>query len=181
MKYRNETMEQEDFYQMYLDDLEEVIPCTEAERHALLPRAAAGDETAKKRLVEGHLKMALELAAGYMGGALSPGDAVQEANLALLAAVNGYAGGDFLDAVRKEIKDSLQKAMEDQKREQETGEEAAARANVLQEVSRIMAEELGREANVEELAERMKMTPEEIKDIMKMTMDAVSAVSRTVE
>ena len=38
----------------------------------------------------------------------------------------------------------------------------------------MMAEELGREATVEELAEKMKMTAEEIKDIMKVTLDAMS-------
>ena len=38
--------------------------------------------------------------------------------------------------------------------------------------SAAMAEELGREATVEELARRMRMTEEEIKDIMKLTLDA---------
>ena len=32
MDYRDETIEKEDFYQMYLDDLSEITPCTEAER-----------------------------------------------------------------------------------------------------------------------------------------------------
>ena len=50
----------------------------------------------------------------------------------------------------------------------------AARVNVLQEVSRVMAKELGREATVEELAAKMKMTEDEIRDIMKVTLDAVN-------
>ena len=181
MEYRDETVEQEDFYQKYLDDLQEIVLCTEPEREILLSKAARGDESAKKRLVEGHLKMVLELAADYMDGALSPGDVIQEANMALLAAVDGYREGDFLQSMKERIRNSLEKALEDQRREQTAGEEAAARANVLQEVSRVMAEELEREATVEELAERMKMTPEEIRDIMKMTMDAVAVVSRDVK
>ena len=46
--------------------------------------------------------------------------------------------------------------------------------NVLKDISQQMAEELGREATVEELARKMKMTEDEIKDIMKLTLDAMS-------
>ena len=49
-----------------------------------------------------------------------------------------------------------------------------ARVNVLQEVSKTMAEELGREANLKELAERMLMTEDEVREIMKVTMDALN-------
>lgn len=50
----------------------------------------------------------------------------------------------------------------------------AARVNVLQTVSQVMAKELGREATVDELAEKMKMTPDEIKEIMKLALDALT-------
>ena len=46
--------------------------------------------------------------------------------------------------------------------------------HVLQTVSQMLAKELGREATVEELADKMKMTAGEVKDIMKMAMDAMS-------
>ncbi len=181
MEYRDETMEKEDFYQMYLDDLEEIVPCTEAERELLAARAAAGDGEAKKRLVEGHLKIALEIASEYMDGSLAPGDLVQEANMALMAAVDSYREGNLINCIKEAVRQGLKEALEQQKMETEAGEEAAARANVLQEVSRVMAEELGREATVEELAERMKMTSQEIRDIMKMTMDAVYAANSNIQ
>ena len=50
----------------------------------------------------------------------------------------------------------------------------AARVNVLQTVSQVMAKELGREATVTELAEKMKMTEDEVKDIMKLALDAIT-------
>ena len=53
-------------------------------------------------------------------------------------------------------------------------EEVVARVNVLKDISRQMAEDLGREATVEELAEKMKMSVDEIKDIMKLTLDSLS-------
>lgn len=53
-------------------------------------------------------------------------------------------------------------------------ENMAARVNVLQTVSQILAKELGREATVEELAAKMKMTENEIRDIMKLALDALT-------
>ena len=64
--------------------------------------------------------------------------------------------------------------MLEQRSEAEIEETMAARVNVLQTVSQVMAKELGREATVEELAEKMKMTPDEIKDIMKLALDALT-------
>ena len=64
--------------------------------------------------------------------------------------------------------------MREQKAESDIEEEMLARVNVLQEVSKAMAEELGREATLAELAERMRMSEDEIREIMKVTMDALS-------
>ena len=64
--------------------------------------------------------------------------------------------------------------MREQKAESDIEEEMLARVNVLQEVSKGMAEELGREATLAELAERMRMSEDEIREIMKVTMDALS-------
>lgn len=68
----------------------------------------------------------------------------------------------------------MEEALELQDTECRIEEEMLARVNVLKDISASMAEELGREATVEELAARMKMTEEEIKDIMKLTLDAMS-------
>ena len=174
MDYRDETIEKEDFYQMYLDDLSEITPCTEAEREELLEKLLLGEEAAKKRLIEGHLQAVLEMASDYMEGPLPAGDLIQEANVALMLAADSYEGGDFLSHLRAQVEEALKLALEEQKREEETSEEITARVKV-------MAKELGREATVEELAEKMKMTPEEIKDIMKMTLDAISTIGGEIE
>lgn len=94
--------------------------------------------------------------------------------MALLLALDVYEEGDFRGQVRTLAAERLEAAIEAQQREKQAEEEVAARVNVLKDISRMMAEELGREATVEELAEKMKMTAEEIKDIMKITLDAMS-------
>ena len=147
----------------------------------MLEKLLLGEEAAKKRLIEGHLQAVLEMASDYMEGPLPAGDLIQEANVALMLAADSYEGGDFLSHLRAQVEEALKLALEEQKREEETSEEITARVNVLQEVSKVMAKELGREATVEELAEKMKMTPEEIKDIMKMTLDAISTIGGEIE
>lgn len=164
----------DDYFKMYLDELEAVAPFGEGEEERLLNLAASGDPGAVSRLIEGKLKYALAQAQAYEGQGLPPSDLVQEANMALVLCAREYGGGDFDELLRKRVDDRIREAIEIQKAETGVEEEIAARVNVLKDVSQMMAEELGREATVEELAAKMKMTEEEIKDIMKVTLDALS-------
>ncbi len=164
----------EGYYQMYLDELKEIRPCTDQEREELQNQVLLGNESARKRLIEGHLIFALAAAKDYRDKGLPMSDLVQEANLALTMAASNYQGGDFLGFARENILSSLQKAIQEQQEEKKIGETMAARVNVLQEISSKLAEELGREATIEELAMGMGMTSEEIKDIMKLAVDALS-------
>ena len=179
----------EDFYQMYLEELEGVAEAGPEEELALLERLAAGEAEAAGRLIEGNLKRVLAYAREYEGKGLPMNDLVQEANMALTAlaaewarlAAEGTASAgektereNFQELLRRRVQESIEAALEEQNREAEIEENVAARVNVLQEVSRVMAAELGREATVDELAEKMKMTAEEIRDIMKVALDAVN-------
>lgn len=163
----------ETYYQMYLDELKAIKPCDDQERKELLPKAVLGDERARERLIEGHLIFALAVAKDFRDKGVQANDLVQEANLALTLAVAQYTEGDFLVFARDKMLAALHELVEEQEEEEKVGEEMAARVNVLQEVSKTMAEELGREATVEELAQRMRMTGEEIKGMMKMAVDAL--------
>lgn len=168
----------DNFYQMYLDEMGEITPCTGEEQLELIADLRGGNQEAKKRLVEGNLRAALEYAREYDGKGVLLSDLVQEANMALLMAVEEYAkaGGEtgFDSYVAQRIKKALELAVEEEQSADRTGEELAARVNVLSQISQTLAAELGREATVEELADKMKMSVDEIQGIMKMAMDAVS-------
>lgn len=166
----------ETYYQMYLDELKGIKPCDDQERDDLLPRAVLGDEKARERLIEGHLIFALAVAKDFRDKGVQANDLVQEANLALTMAVAQYVEGDFLVFVRDRMLAALQELVAEQEKEEKVGEEMAARVNVLQEVSKTMAEELGREATVEELAQRMRTTSEDIRGMMKMAVDALQVL-----
>lgn len=91
----------------------------------------------------------------------------------MMLADEGFEGS-FEKLLESRIRVRMEEIITDQKKETDIEEEMLARVNVLQEVSKSMAEELGREAKLSELAERMKMTEDEVREIMKVTMDALS-------
>ena len=89
--------------------------------------------------------------------------------MALMMAAAEYDGSwNWREVLEERIRQGIEAALEEQRAEAEVEENMAARVNVLQTVSQVMAKELGREATVDELAEKMKMTPDEIKEIMKL-------------
>ena len=163
------------FYEMYLEEMA-LIPVLEAEEEKkVLALAAEGDKEAKKRLVEGYLAKTAQMVKEYEGRELPMSDVVQEANVALTAAAAAYDGSQkWEDFFEQEVRQAVEAALEEQKTEAEIEENMAARVNVLQTVSQVMAKELGREATVAELAEKMKMTEDEVKNI---TVNGEGAVS----
>lgn len=164
----------EEYYQMYLEELKAIRPCTGQEREELLAKAAAGDDAARERLIEGHLILALAVAKDFRDKGVPLSDLIQEANLGLTLAVHAYREGDFLAQARKQILALLQASLEEHGAEKKIEEEMLKRVNRLQEVSQKMAGELGREATLEELARRMQLPAEEIRATMKMAVDALS-------
>lgn len=164
----------DDVYQMYLEEIKNIRAFAPGEEQELLARYANGDRSVHDRILEGMLGEMAELAGACSGRGLPMGDLIQEANVALILALEEYQGGDFHALVRERVTEALETALEEQTAAARTGEELLARVNVLKDISARMAEELGREASVEELAEKMKMTPDEIKAIMKLTLDAMS-------
>ena len=83
--------------------------------------------------------------------------------------------------MEKKVRAAIEDALQIQNRETKIEEEMAARVNVLKDISASMARELGREATLAELAERMKMSEDEIRDIMKLTMDAMKVSGQAAE
>ena len=164
----------DDVYQLYLEEIAAIRPMDAEEETQLLTRFKDGDTTVRSRLMEGYLPFLAEIAKTYENQGLPVGDLVQEANVALIMAVDQYQEGDLKEQVKNLAEEMIKAALEEQGLEVKVEEEMLARVNVLKEVSKRMAEELGREATVAELAEKMKMTEDEIRDIMKLTLDAMS-------
>lgn len=165
---------EEEVFQMYLNEMIGIKSCNQEENKQLLGQFRAGNQGVKDRLIEGNLKIALEMVQEFLNRGIPAGDLVQEANMALVMAVAEYEEGNFEDYLRNQIREALLTVVDEQSKEQNVAQELVNRVNRLKDISQEMAEELGREAKVEELAQRMGMTNDEVKEIMKITMEAVN-------
>lgn len=164
----------EDIYRVYMEEIAAIPPCSEAENEKLLGEIQNGNKAARERLIEGNLKNALFFVQDYINKGVPMADLIQEASLELMMLADEGFEGSFEKLLESRIRVRMEEIINDQKKEADIEEEMLARVNVLQEVSKSMVEELGREAKLSELAERMKMTEDEVREIMKVTMDALS-------
>ena len=162
----NEELNPEDIYRVYMEEIAAIPPCSEEENEKLLGEIRSGNKAARERLIEGNLKNALFFVQDYINKGVPMADLIQEASMELMMLADEGFEGSFEKLLESRIRVRMEEIINDQ--------EMLARVNVLQEVSKSMAEELGREAKLSELAERMKMTEDEVREIMKVTMDALS-------
>jgi len=178
MGNQSEKQEELNMFQMYLDEIKEIKECDAKENQKLVEQVLGGSQEAKSRLIEGNLMKALGMIRAYLNKGVQTGDLVQEANMALVMAAEELDDSvpecGFEAFLQERIDTALKAVVEEQSEEQKIEEKILARINVLDEVSKSMAQQLGREATVEELAERMQMTVDEVKEIMKQTLDAMS-------
>ena len=164
----------EDIYRVYMEEIAAIPPCSEAENAKLLGEIRNGNKAARERLIEGNIKNALFFVQDYINKGVPMADLIQEASMELMMLADEGFEGSFEKLLESRIRVRMEEIINDQKKEADIEEEMLARVNVLQEVSKSMAEELGLEAKLSELAERMKMTEDEVREIMKVTMDALS-------
>ena len=169
-----ENFEQDSFENVYLEELAAIEPCSEEETRQLIAKIRNGDAKARERLIEGNLKKALFFVQDYINQGVPLSDLIQEASMELMLLADEGFEGSFETLLESRIRVRLEEVVKEQKSEADIEEEMLARVNVLQEVSKTMAEQLGREATLAELVERMKMTEDEVREIMKVTMDALS-------
>lgn len=166
-------------YDMYLEDLKLVEEIEAAEEEALVKRLLAGEASVKNRLIEGRLKKVVEMSKRYCGKGVHISDVIQEGNMALMLAVNSYTGGDYDAWVNSEVEEAFKAIVMDQEGHSNTGKYLASEANALMEATAKLAEELGREATLEELAGKMNLSEETVRDIMKVSMDALDMAEAT--
>lgn len=172
--FEEDGMQTEDIYRVYMEELAAIPPCTAAENEELLGKVKAGVAGARERLIEGNLRNALMHVQGYINRGVPMADLIQEASMELMMLVDEEFEGGFEKLLESRICVRLEEVIKEQTSESSIEEEVLARVNVLQEVSKELAERFGREPKLEELAEYMKMTEDEVREIMKVTMDALS-------
>jgi RNA polymerase primary sigma factor len=162
---------------MYLKDIGRVPLLTAEEEVELAKRMQDEDEAAKKRLSEANLRLVVSIAKRYVGRGMLFLDLIQEGNLGLMKAVEKFdyqKGFKFSTYATWWIRQSITRAIADQARTIRIPVHMVETIHKVSRYSRQMLQELGREATAEEIGEKMGMSAEKVREIMKIAQDPVS-------
>lgn len=176
----------EDILSLYLEELKAIRPLTEAEEAEALQKAGEGDRGARERLIESYLMPSLSIVKDFIGGEMGVSEMIGVSNLSLVTAVEEYIGRSkaagegqqeeetgLSGYVRAAVRAALKQAETEERCSRQRAETVAERVNQLMEAARVMATELGREASPEELAERLRTPEEEVRALLKMSVQAM--------
>ena len=167
----------DDPVRMYLKEIGKVPLLSTEEEIELAKRIELGDEAAKKRLAEANLRLVVSIAKRYVGRGMQFLDLIQEGNLGLIKAVDksDYTKGyKFSTYATWWIRQAITRAIADQARTIRIPVHMVETINRLIRTSRQLLQELGREPLPEEIAEKMEMPVERVREIMKISQDPVS-------
>ncbi|QBK26264.1 RNA polymerase sigma factor RpoD [Ureibacillus thermophilus] len=162
---------------MYLKEIGRVDLLTAEEETELAKRIEQGDEEARKRLAEANLRLVVSIAKRYVGRGMLFLDLIQEGNMGLIKAVEKFdhrKGFKFSTYATWWIRQAITRAIADQARTIRIPVHMVETINKLVRVQRQLLQDLGREPTPEEIAEEMDLTPEKVREILKIAQEPVS-------
>ncbi|MDD6347308.1 MAG: RNA polymerase sigma factor RpoD [Lachnospiraceae bacterium] len=170
----------EDPVRMYLKEIGKVPLLTAEEEIELSKQMEEGGEKGKmaqQRLAEANLRLVVSIAKRYVGRGMLFLDLIQEGNLGLIKAVEKYdyrKGFKFSTYATWWIRQAITRAIADQARTIRIPVHMVETINKLIRVSRQLLQELGREPTPDEIADKMGMSPERVREILKISQEPVS-------
>ena len=172
----------DDPVRMYLKEIGRVPLLTpERERElAEIMNSEANDglkDAAKQELVESNLRLVVSIAKRYVGKGMFFLDLIQEGNLGLMKAVDKFdysRGYKFSTYATWWIRQAITRAIADQARTIRIPVHMVETIHKVSRYSRQLLQELGREATADEIGEKMGMSAEKVREIMKIAQDPVS-------
>lgn len=162
---------------MYLKEIGKIPLLTGEDELKLAERIAAGDEKAKKRMVEANLRLVVSVAKHYLGRGMQLLDLIQEGNMGLLKAVEKFdytKGYKFSTYATWWIRQSITRAVADQARTIRIPVHMVETINRVSRITRVLLQTLGREPTLTEISRELGISEERILEVMKIAQDPVS-------
>ena len=162
---------------MYLKEIGRINLLTTDEEFEYAKLAEQGDEYAKRMLAESNLRLVVSIAKRYVGRGMLFLDLIQEGNIGLMKAVDKFdptKGYKFSTYATWWIRQAITRAIADQARTIRVPVHIVETINKLARVQRQLTQELNREPTEEELAKKLNMTVEKVREVYKISQDPVS-------
>ena len=162
---------------MYLKEIGQIKLLSLEEESALADRIAEGDQEAKNTLAEANLRLVVSIAKRYVGRGMLFLDLIQEGNIGLMKAVEKFdvsKGYKFSTYATWWIRQAITRAIADQARTIRVPVHMVETINKLARVQRQLTLELNREPSEEELAKKIGMPVEKIREVYKISQEPVS-------
>ena len=161
----------------YLKEIGQV-PLLSAEEEQTLARAArAGDADARRRLSEANLRLVVSVAKRYAGRGLPFLDLIQEGNLGLMKAAEKFEpdrGFKFSTYATWWIRQSITRAIADQGRTIRIPVHLVEHINRVRKTAGELLRKNGREPTAEEIAVRLEMEPDQVRELLQLAQEPVS-------
>ncbi len=162
---------------MYLKEIGRINLLTTEEEFEYAKLAGEGDERAKQMLAESNLRLVVSIAKRYVGRGMLFLDLIQEGNIGLMKAVEKFdfsKGFKFSTYATWWIRQAITRAIADQARTIRVPVHMVETINKLARVQRQLTQELNREPSDDELAKKLGITVEKVREIYKISQDPVS-------
>jgi RNA polymerase primary sigma factor len=175
--YDDGTTKVNDPVRMYLKEIGRVNLLDSETEKRLALAAKDGDVAAKQELAEANLRLVVSIAKRYVGRGMQFLDLIQEGNMGLMKAVEKFEpakGFKFSTYATWWIRQAITRAIADHARTIRIPVHMVETINKLNRVQRAMIQELGREPSPEELAQKLEITADRVREIIKISQEPVS-------
>jgi len=150
---------------------------TPAQERELARRKDAGDEAAKRKLIECNLRLVMSITRNYTRADVPLLDLIQEGNLGLIRAVEkfDYTMGFKLSTYATWwIKQAISRALAEQGRTIRLPVHVADQVRKVTKTRRLLGQKLNRDPSLEEIAAEIDITPERVQELLELILDPVS-------
>lgn len=171
-----ETEEGTAFLNMYFDELKSIKKEKNDDSDHLIKASMDGDKDAINKLTELHLDMVIKVADEFSSSPLRKSDLIGTGNVALFEAIISYDGSekDYETYLENYVRNAIKNAETEEINSVRIFNHVADRANALSDATTELAKELEREATLEELCEKLSLSEEEVRNVMKMSLEAIN-------
>ncbi len=173
----SKTLVMDDPVRVYLKEIGRVPLLTSEEEIELAIRIADDDKKAKQRLAEANLRLVVSIAKRYVGRGMQFLDLIQEGNLGLIKAVEKFdytKGFKFSTYATWWIRQAITRAIADQARTIRIPVHMVETINKVKKTSSQLLHKNGHDPSAEEIAEELNMSPDKVREILRLAQEPVS-------